>query len=106
LEDQLETLQSESFLKACSGIYQRYKNRRLSIFADILGTDNSHYLQHYLRGQSVNEVIIPRDYTYKKKTRNFFNVANALRKVERQTRSTVSFKEQSNIGKREIGLIE
>ena len=106
LEDQLGTLQSESFLKACSGIYQRYKNRKLSIFADILGTDNSHYLQHYLKGQSVNEVIIPRDYTYKKKTRNFFNVASALRKVESQIPSTISFKEQPSIRDREIGLIE
>ena len=106
MEDQLETLQSESFLKACSGIYQHYKHRRLSIFADILGTDNSHYLQHYLKGQSVNEVIIPRDYTYKKKTRNFFNVANELRNVESQFRSTISFKEQPTVRNKEIGLIE
>lgn len=106
LEDQLETLQSDSFLKGCSVIYQRYKNRGLSIFADILGTDNSHYLQHYLRGQSVNEIIIPRDYIYKKKTRNFFNVANALRKVEGQICSTIIFKEQSSIGNRATGLVE
>jgi hypothetical protein len=105
LEDQLETLQSESFLKACSVMYQHYKNRRLSIFADILGTDNSHYLQHYLRGQSVNEVIIPSDYIYKKKTRNFFNVANALRNVRNQVRSTISFKEQPYNGKSEVLLV-
>ncbi|WP_312351313.1 hypothetical protein, partial [Sphingobacterium multivorum] len=76
------------------------------ILADILGTDNSHYLQQYLRGQSVDEIIIPRDYTYKKKTRNFFNVANALRKVEGQICSTIIFKEQSSIGNRATGLVE
>lgn len=34
LEDQLETLQSDSFLKGCSVIYQRYKNRG-SVFLQI-----------------------------------------------------------------------
>lgn len=104
LEDQLDALQSASFLKACRAMYQRYQNRKLSIFTDILGTDNGHYLQHYLRGQSVDEIIIPSDYTYKKKTRNFFNVAIALRNVQNQIRSTISFKEQQHNRKSEVLL--
>ncbi|WP_312333754.1 hypothetical protein [Sphingobacterium sp.] len=104
LEDQLDVLQSASFLKACSTMYQRYQTRKLSIFADILGTDNGHYLQHYLKGQSVDEIIIPSGYNYKKKTRNFFNVADALRNVQHQIRPTVSFKEQRHNRKSEVLL--
>lgn len=92
LEDQLDALQSESFLEACKAIYKRYQNRKLSIFADILGTDNRNYLQHYLKGQSVDEIRIPSNYTYKRKTRNFFNVAHALRNIEGQVCPSISFK--------------
>jgi|GEM_PF-6697141 len=57
LDDQLDMLQSESFLNACRVLYQRYQDRHLNMFADILCTDNKNYLRHYLRGQAVDEII-------------------------------------------------
>jgi len=78
LEDQLHDLQSEDFLKACQMICHRYESRKLTIYADILGADNPHYLQHYLKGARIDEVKIPADYQFEKRTRHFFDVAQAL----------------------------
>jgi len=82
VEDQLDQLQSDAFLKACERICQRFKNRKLTIYADIIRTDNASYLHHYLRGAGVNEIKIPANYSYQNKTRNFFDVGKALRKLK------------------------
>lgn len=104
LDDQLDMLQSESFLNACRVLYQLYQDRHLNIFADILCTDNKNYLRHYLRGQAVDEIRIPCNYNYKKKTRHFFNVAEALRNLGGQIRSTVLFSDKGDPSHHKMAL--
>ncbi|ULT23868.1 hypothetical protein KUH03_32780 [Sphingobacterium sp. E70] len=47
-------------------ICHRYENRKLNIYADIIGTDNPNYLHHYLSGARIDEVKIPTDYQFEK----------------------------------------
>ncbi|MGE8243181.1 MAG: hypothetical protein ACN6PD_10875 [Sphingobacterium sp.] len=94
LEDQLHDLQSEDFLKACQMICHRYENRKLNIYADIIGTDNPNYLHHYLSGARIDEVKIPTDYQFEKRTRHFFDVGQALLDLNESKRRHVAIVEK------------
>lgn len=89
VDDQLNELQSDAFLAACEGMCNRFKNRKLTIYADIIRTDNVRYLQHYLKGTGIDEIKVPDNYNYQNKTRHFFDVGKALRKVKNQVFHTV-----------------
>ena len=90
LDDQLSNLQSEDFLKACQMICHRYENRKLNIYTDIIGSDNLNYLQHYLRGARIDEVKVPTDYEFEKRTRHFFDVGQALLHLSKSKQKNVS----------------
>lgn len=94
LADQLNDLQSEDFLKACQMICHRYENRKLNIYADIIGTDNPNYLHHYLHGARIDEVKIPTDYEFEKRTRHFFDVGKALLYMNKSKRKHVDIVEK------------
>lgn len=99
LEDQLNNLQSEDFLKACQMICHRYGNRKLTIYTDILGSDNLNYLHHYLRGARIDEVKIPTDYEFEKRTRHFFDVGQALLSLDKSKQKHVSIVEKPGTNK-------
>lgn len=99
LEDQLSDLQSADFLKACQMICHHYANRKLNIYADIIGTDNPNYLQHYLRGARIDEVKVPAAYEFEKRTRHFFDVGQALLHLNKIKQKNVSIVEKPGVNK-------
>ncbi|MCW2260773.1 MULTISPECIES: hypothetical protein [Sphingobacterium] len=78
LEDQLSDLHSEDFIKACQMICNRYEDRKLVIYTDIIGTDNSNYLHNYLLGAKIDEIRVPSNYAFEKRTKHFFDVGKVL----------------------------
>ena len=90
LDDQLSNLQSEDFLKACQMICHRYENRKLNIYTDIIGSDNLNYLQHYLRGARIDEVKVPTDYEFERRTWHFFDVGQAFLHLSKSKQKNVS----------------
>lgn len=84
VKDQLNELQSHALLKAYERISQRFKNRKLTIYAGIKRTHNVSYLPHDIKWTHIDEIKIMDYYNYQNKTRNFFDVGEALRKAKAQ----------------------
>ncbi|MDM1292748.1 hypothetical protein HX021_00375 [Sphingobacterium sp. N143] len=99
LEDQLNDLQSDDFLKACQMICHRYENRKLNIYTDIIGTDNPTYLQHYLIGAKIDEVKVPSDYQFEKRSRHFFDVGRAFLRLNEGKPDGIAIVEKSGTNK-------
>lgn len=105
LDDQLEDLQSEDFLKACQMICHRYENRKLNIYADIIGTDNPNYLHHYLNGARIDEVKIPANYQFEKRTRHYFDVGQALLRLNKKRNRHVAIVEKPGTSKTDRNVL-
>lgn len=105
LEDQLKELHSEDFLKGCQMICHRYEDRKLHIYTDIIGTDNTNYLYNYLKGVRIDEVRLPSNYTFEKRTKNFFDVGKALLHLNERKHCHIGIVQNSTTAKIERNVL-
>lgn len=105
LEDHLKELHSEDFIKACQMICHRYEDRKLNIYTDIIGTENANYLHNYLKGAAIDEIRVPSNYAFEKRTKHFFDVGKALLRLNERNRGRVGIIQKTGIQKIERNVL-
>jgi len=83
-EDCLADLQSEDFIKGCEIIRTRYKDKLTELYADVLTSKNPRYLQNYIKGHRIQQVIILEGLSFSPTARHNFDVNLTLKGMEKQ----------------------
>lgn len=100
-DDSFDELQSESFIKSCQVILHHFSDKKLSIYTDFISSKNPNYIKNYMKGNKIDEIIIPEELIFVKRTTNHFDLTPILMKhqafiVKRNIVSSC----QDNISKR------
>jgi len=81
LDDQLDELQDEDFIKGCEMIKSRFKDKVVEIYADFMVSKNRRYVQNYLKGRQYTRVVLPDVFEFRH-TKNSFDIIELLNAVQ------------------------
>ena len=73
-------LQTQEFVEACKIIKSKYSTRIQNMYVDVLTSSNGSYVQSYLKGAKIDEVVIPVNYNFTFKNSSCFSVLPKLKK--------------------------
>lgn len=77
-DDMFNDLQSDCFIKACQVLIHHFSDRKLSIFTDFITSKSQNYLCNYVKGNCIDEVVVPVNYIFMKRTSNHFDLCPLL----------------------------
>ncbi len=78
-EDYLHRLQSEDFISACQMIENGFGDKVSGLYSDLLTSDHPNYIRNYLKGNRIDEVILPEEAHYSYKERYAMDVHRPLK---------------------------
>lgn len=80
VEDQLEVLQTEEFIKACQLMRSKYGERIKEMFADILTSQTNNYFRNYCKGNQIEHIVIAKNFQFEKVTPKSFDLLETFSK--------------------------
>ncbi len=81
-EDYLSELQNEDFIKGCEIIRSRFEDHVVELYSDVLSSKNSRYLQNYMKGHQIQELIYLEQYRFELPHKNSFDLNAVLKALD------------------------
>ncbi|WP_437921962.1 hypothetical protein [Sphingobacterium sp. LRF_L2] len=84
-DDHLSKLESDDFIKGCEMIKASFKTKVVEMYADLVISKNTRYLQNFFKGNRITHVVLPEDYRFHASVRACFDITMLLKKNAVQT---------------------
>lgn len=95
-EDNIDSMQSEEFIKSCQMIKTRFGDRIAEVYTDIITSDHPNYIANYMKGGKIDEIVLTENYEFEASDSKSFNLVALFKKYEDRLRPKLIYCDTEN----------